>query len=64
MTVTKKRSTASKPKRKPPRPQAASKAQYKRFVDAAREIGVDETGERFERAFRKIVPPKLPKGRS
>ena len=48
------------PKRKPPKPQAASKAQHKRFVDAAREAGADQTGEEFEQAFRKIVPPKLP----
>ena len=34
--------------------------QAKRFEDTAREIGCDETGEAFERAFGKIVPPKLP----
>lgn len=31
-----------------------------RFEDLAREIGCDETGEAFERAFGRIVPPKLP----
>lgn len=36
------------------------KAESQRFIDAAREIGADETGEAFERAFGKIVPPKLP----
>jgi hypothetical protein len=56
-----KKPVATKPKRTPPKPQAASKAQHARFVEAAREIGADETGEEFERAFRKIVPPKLPK---
>lgn len=50
----------AKPKRKPPKPQASSKAQHARFVEAAREAGADETGKEFERAFRKIVPPKLP----
>jgi len=55
-----KKPVAAKAKRKPPKPQAASKAQHKRFVEAAREIGADETGAEFERAFRKIVPPKIP----
>ena len=34
------------------------KPQIERFKDAARRAGVDETGEAFERAFSKIVPPK------
>lgn len=34
--------------------------QAKRFEETAREIGCDESGEAFERAFGKIVPPKLP----
>jgi hypothetical protein len=55
-----KKPVAAKPIRKPPKPQAASKAQHARFVKAAREAEADETGEAFERAFRKIVPPKLP----
>jgi hypothetical protein len=41
------------PSRKPDDP-----GQFKRFVEAARKAGVDETGEAFERAFDKIVPPK------
>ena len=32
--------------------------QSKRFIEAARELGTDETGEEFKRAFAKIVPPK------
>jgi hypothetical protein len=35
-------------------------AQSKRFVEAARQIEADETGEAFRRAFEKIVPPKRP----
>lgn len=35
------------------------KSQKQRFIDAAKEIEVDETGEDFERAFGKIVPPIL-----
>jgi hypothetical protein len=50
----------AKAKRTPPKPGAASKAQHARFVKAARELDVDETGAEMEKAFRKIVPPKLP----
>lgn len=32
--------------------------QAKRFEEAARAAGCDETGEAFERAFGVIVPPK------
>jgi hypothetical protein len=32
--------------------------QAKRFEEAAREAGADESGETFERVFGKIVPPK------
>ena len=31
------------------------------FEKTARELGTDESGEAFERAFGKIVPPKQPK---
>ena len=55
-----KKPVAAKPKRKPPKPQAATKSQHKRFVEAAKEFESDVTGAEFERAFRKIVPPKLP----
>jgi hypothetical protein len=39
-------------------------AQKKRFIETARELESDETGEAFERAFGKIVPPKQPKGKT
>lgn len=45
------------PKKKPPDPN--EKPQRERFIEAAREVGVDESGEEFERAFRRIVPPKF-----
>lgn len=32
--------------------------QSARFIEAAREVGVDESGEAFERAFDKIVSPR------
>jgi len=38
-----------------------AKPQTDRFVEAAKELGCDESGEAFERAFGKIVPPKHPK---
>jgi hypothetical protein len=39
-----------KPKRKPDDP-----AQYKRFLEAAREAGTDETKEGADRAFKKVA---------
>lgn len=46
---------AEKPKAKP---KPSKKTQYGRFVETARELGADESEESFERAFKKIVPPK------
>jgi hypothetical protein len=43
-----------KPKPKP----KAEKPQIERFKETARQLECDETGEAFERAFAKIVPPK------
>jgi hypothetical protein len=34
------------------------KPQRERFIEAAREIGVDETGKEFERLFDQVAPPK------
>lgn len=44
----------AKAKRKP-----KDKAQKERFIEKARELGADETGEAFERTFKKVVPPKM-----
>jgi len=38
--------------------------QKKRFIEKARELGADESEEAFERAFKKIVPPKKPSKQS
>ena len=38
-------------------PKPESQPQRQRFIDAAHEVGADETGEAFEKAFGKIVPP-------
>jgi hypothetical protein len=53
-----KRTPVPKPKRRTPKPD--DPAQSKRFVETAREIEADETGEAFRRALEKIVPPKAP----
>lgn len=37
---------------------AVDRDQAKRFEEAAREAGADESGEAFEQTFGKIVPPK------
>jgi hypothetical protein len=42
------------PKKKTPEEDPAK--QHERFKEAAREIGADESGKAFERAFEKIVP--------
>ena len=44
------------PKRK--EPELKPKEQFKRFVEAAKKLEVDESGKDFERAFNKAVPPK------
>jgi hypothetical protein len=40
-----------------------TESQAERFKRTAREHEADESGEAFERAFKKIVPPKKPKRR-
>jgi hypothetical protein len=40
-----------------PTPPRDDPAQSKRFIDMARELGSDETGEAFERAFKKVARP-------
>jgi hypothetical protein len=42
-------------------PKNRDKREYERFVETARKLGCDENEETFERAFKKIVPPKLQK---
>jgi hypothetical protein len=45
----------AKPKRK-----QDNKEQSERFIEKAREIEADESGKAFERAFKKVSPPKKP----
>jgi hypothetical protein len=42
-----------RPKGKPDNP-----AQSKRFIEAAKKLGVDESGEAFSKALNKLVPKK------
>lgn len=37
--------------------------QSKRFIETAREVEADESEEAADRAFKKVVPPKVPKAR-
>jgi hypothetical protein len=43
-----------------PKPPPDDPEQSKRFIETAREIGTDESGERFERSLEKILPVKRP----
>lgn len=51
-----------KPKAGSPKKKAAKakkeKTQRERFIEAARAIGVDESGKEFERAFARVVGTK------
>jgi hypothetical protein len=47
---------ADKPKPK----KIPDKDQAERFKETARQLGVDETGEAFEKAFERVVPPVRP----
>jgi hypothetical protein len=50
--------TRNKVARKPPSRKIEDKAQFDRFVETARKIGMDEDPEALDRAFDKIVPAK------
>ena len=41
-----------------PKPKPDDPAQSARFIEAAKRAEVDQTGEGFEKAFKKIVAPK------
>jgi len=38
------------------KPKEKDKRQYERFVETARKLGVDESPETLDRAFRKLAP--------
>lgn len=39
-----------------PKPEKDERPQAERFIETARQLGADETGKAFEKAFGKIVP--------
>jgi hypothetical protein len=49
---------AGTPKKKKAKPKLTDKEQSERFKEAARRLGVDESGEAFEKAFKKITTLK------
>ena len=49
---------ATRPKRNPKR---SDKAQSERFIEAARTLGIEETGDKFGKSFEKIL--NAPKAR-
>jgi hypothetical protein len=51
---------ATKTKSARKRPNKTGKAQFERFVEAARKAEVDEDAEALDRAFEKIAPRKAP----
>jgi len=57
--MARKPSANEKPNRRPkPKTNRTNPAQSERFIEAARKAGMDESGETFEAAFKKLVPPK------
>jgi hypothetical protein len=47
---------------KPPKPKPDNPEQFKRFIETAREVEVDESPWALERALNKVVRPKRDKG--
>jgi hypothetical protein len=45
-------------KRKPRKLKLRDRAQSERFIETARRLAVDETGEKFRKALRRVIPPK------
>ena len=44
-----------------PKPKPDDSEEYKRFLETAKAVEADEGVEAFERAFAKIVPPRIAK---
>ena len=42
------------------KPKQDNKEQSKRFIEKAKEIAADDAGEAFERAVKRVIPPKVP----
>jgi len=50
--------TPKKPAKTSRKRKPSDKEQYERFRQAARDLETDESEEAFEKAFKKLVPPK------
>ena len=46
---------AGPPKKQKPKPKLSDKEQSERFMETARELGVDENGKAFEEVFGRIT---------
>jgi hypothetical protein len=55
---------AGTPKKAKPKPKLTDKEQSERFKETARQLGVDESGREFDRAFDLIIRPPAPSGAS
>ena len=51
----------TKPKPKPKKSKTSDKEQSERFIETARELGVDESGKVFDRTVSRILPATRPK---
>ena len=49
---------AGAPKKAKPKPKLTDKEQSERFIETARELDVDESGERFHMVVEKLLPAK------
>jgi hypothetical protein len=49
---------AKTPKPIKPKAKKTAKEQSERFIETARRLGADESGEPFEHSLRKLIPPK------
>jgi hypothetical protein len=49
---------AGAPKKAKPKPKLTDKEQSERFKEAARQLGADSSGEKFDMLVRKIIKPK------
>lgn len=52
---------AGTPKKKKAKPKLTDKEQSERFKETARQLDADESGEAFERAFKRVSSPVLTK---
>ena len=49
---------AGAPKKAKPKPKLTDKEQSERFIETARELGVDESGEEFDKTISQILRKK------